>query len=105
MHFPVESPNGKWRWYKAYRFTAPGWEECTIVGLAAAKRVIQGRTDPAVLNTFGINPYSKESRTCRQKPEDNDRASVMDAIRESRAEPVQPHVKRDKSDKSSEHDI
>ena len=49
-HFPVDKLDGPWRWYNAYRFTAPGWEECTIVGRAATKRVIRGRTDPAVLN-------------------------------------------------------
>lgn len=41
----------------AYTFTVPGWDECTIIGLRAAKRVIHGRTDPAVLNTLGKKVY------------------------------------------------
>ena len=69
IHFPVDAVDGKWQWYDAYRFTAPGWDECTIVGLAAAKRVIRGRTDPTVLNTMGINPHNnEESVKCREQP-------------------------------------
>ena len=51
----------KWRWAgskgrynKAYRFTVPGWPECTISGKAAAERVILGRLNSAVRNTMGI---------------------------------------------------
>ena len=51
----------KWRWagsksrYSiAYRFTVPGWDECTVSGVAAAERVIRGRLDAAVRNTMGI---------------------------------------------------
>ena len=45
-------PDGRWR--DVYRFTVPGWEECTVTGLRATKRVINGRLDPAVRNTLGI---------------------------------------------------
>ncbi len=45
-------PDG--RWHDVYRFTVPGWKECTVTGLRAAKRVIHGRLDPAVRNTLGI---------------------------------------------------
>lgn len=47
-------PDGKWR--DVYRFTVPGWSECKVTGLRAAKRVIRGRLDPAVRNTLGIGP-------------------------------------------------
>jgi hypothetical protein len=90
-HFPVDKTDGPWRWYNAYRFTAPGWEECTIVGRAAAKRVISGRTDPAVLNTLGINPYGKYEQTRRNLPkteaDEPERASVLRTIQESRDAP------------------
>ena len=85
MHFPVAdggSGADKWAWYTAYRFTTPGWPECTIVGLAAAKRVIQGRTDPAVINTLGIDPYTEKS----------ERTSVLSAIRENRNKPRAPRT-------------
>lgn len=45
-------PDGKWR--DVYRFTVPGWDECTVTGIRAAKRVIYGCIDPAVRNTLGI---------------------------------------------------
>lgn len=45
-------PDGKWR--DVYRFTVPGWGECKVTGLRAAKRVIHGRLNPAVTNTLGI---------------------------------------------------
>lgn len=45
-------PDGRWR--DVYRFTVPGWEECSVAGLRETKRVIQGRLDPAVRNTLGI---------------------------------------------------
>lgn len=38
-----------------YTFTVPGWEECSIVGLRATKRVIRGRLDAAVRNTLGLD--------------------------------------------------
>ena len=38
----------------AYTFTVPGWDECTVCGLNAAKRVIHGRLDHATRNTLGI---------------------------------------------------
>lgn len=38
-----------------YTFTVPGWEECSIVGLREAKRVIRGRLDAAVRNTLGLD--------------------------------------------------
>ena len=40
-----------------YRFTVPGWKECCVTGLRAAKRVIRGRQDPAVRRTLGIDEY------------------------------------------------
>lgn len=45
-------PDGKWR--ITYRFTVPGWEECTVTGIRAAKRVIHGRLDPFARNVMGI---------------------------------------------------
>jgi hypothetical protein len=93
IHLPVgdsKSVSDKWAWYTAYRFTAPGWPECTIIGLAAAKRVIRGRTDPAVLNTLRINPYS-DTRVpgATQTPPAAERPSVLDTIREDRQKPRQ----------------
>lgn len=51
----------KWRWAGsksrfriAFRFTVPGWTECTIDGVEAAERVIRGRLNAAVRNTMGI---------------------------------------------------
>ena len=51
----------KWRWSgsksrfrTAFRFTVPGWTECTIDGAGAAERTIRGRLDAAVRNTMGI---------------------------------------------------
>lgn len=38
-----------------YTFTVPGWEECSIVGLREAKRVIRGRLDAAVRNTLWLD--------------------------------------------------
>lgn len=55
-HYPVDTTDGNWRWYTAYRFTVPGWKECTITGLEATKRVIRGRTSSAVRNTLN-KPY------------------------------------------------
>ena len=45
-------PDGKHR--DVYRFTVPGWPECSITGIRATKCVILGRLDPAVRNTLGI---------------------------------------------------
>ena len=45
-------PDGKYR--NVYRFTVPGWEECSITGIRDTKRVIRGRLDPVVRNTLGI---------------------------------------------------
>ena len=45
-------PDGKWR--DVYRFTVPGWEECSITGLRETKRVIRGRLDPVVRDTLKI---------------------------------------------------
>lgn len=39
----------------AYTFTVPGWEECTVVGIRAARRTINGRLDAAVRNTMGMD--------------------------------------------------
>lgn len=39
----------------AYRFTVPGWEECTTTGLRETKRVISARLDPAVRNALGLD--------------------------------------------------
>ena len=39
----------------AYRFTVPGWDECTTTGLRETKRVISARLDPAVRNTLGLD--------------------------------------------------
>lgn len=44
--------DGKWR--DVYRFTVPGWEECSITGLRETKRVIRGRLDPVVRDTLKI---------------------------------------------------
>ena len=38
-----------------YTFTVPGWDECTVYGYSAARRVIRGRFDAAVRNTLGID--------------------------------------------------
>ena len=46
-------PDGRWR--DVYRFTVPGWDECSITGLRETRRVIKGRLDPAVRNTMGID--------------------------------------------------
>jgi hypothetical protein len=108
-HFPVDKTDGKWRWYDAYRFTVPGWEECTIVGHAAAKRVISGRTDPAVLNTLGINPSGKSEQARRNLPktetEEPERTSVLRTIHESRGAPSlsapQAHPRREAKSKST----
>ena len=102
-HYPVNKPDGPWRWYNAYRFTAPGWEECTIVGRTAAKRVIGGRTDLAVLNTLGINPYKKRQIES-DKPE---RTSVLSAIQEHRNTEDVPHtqIKREGKYRKSEPDL
>lgn len=40
--------------HSVYRFTVPSWPECKVTGKRAAKRVINGRLDPAVRNTLGI---------------------------------------------------
>lgn len=45
-------PDGRYR--DVYRFTVPGWPECSTTGIRSAKRVIHGRLDPAVRNTLGI---------------------------------------------------
>lgn len=42
------------RYRDVYRFTVPGWPECSTTGIRAAKRVIQGRLNPVVRNTLGI---------------------------------------------------
>lgn len=44
--------DGKWR--DVYRFTVSGREECEIIGLREAKRVINGRFDPAARCVHGI---------------------------------------------------
>lgn len=38
-----------------YTFTVPGWEQCSIIGLNATKRVINGRLNAAVRNTMGMD--------------------------------------------------
>jgi hypothetical protein len=97
IHFPSDSGNhatAKWFWYDAYRFTVPGWEECTITGRTAARRVIHGRTDPAVLNTIGINPFHNDSA----KPAV--RESVLDKLREGKKDnpPREPKDKTHRKD-------
>lgn len=52
VHAETGKPLGSW--FTAYRFTVPGFEECTIAGKKAATRVINGRLDAAVRNTLGI---------------------------------------------------
>lgn len=44
----------KGRFRKAYKFTVPGWEPCTVTSEAAAERTIRGRMDAAVRNTMNI---------------------------------------------------
>lgn len=39
-------------YHDVYTFKIDGWEECSIMGRRAAKRVINGRLDPAVINTM-----------------------------------------------------
>ncbi len=89
IHFPAESGSSeaaKWRWFNAYRFAVPGWPECTITGLAAARRVIRGRTDPAVINTLGIRSNSNQT----------ERESVIAKLREGKntTPPREPKHKR-----------
>ena len=43
-----------------YTFTVDGWGECSVTGLRAAKRTIQGRLDAAVRNTLGIDKKGGE---------------------------------------------
>lgn len=50
----VETGKPLTAWSTAYRFTVPGWDECTINGKRAAERVINGRLNAAVRNTLGI---------------------------------------------------
>ena len=110
MHFPANDSGDKWRWFDAYRFTAPGWDECTIVGLAATKRTIRGRTDPAVLNTMGINPYKDAKDSQSKSSDDSGRVSVLQEIRESQETPrqlqgLQQSGVRDVKNKKSEIDL
>jgi hypothetical protein len=50
--------------HSVYRFAVPGWPECTITGVRAAKRVIHGQLDAAVRNTLGIDsPPEGEENT------------------------------------------
>ncbi len=81
IHFPAESGSSeaaKWRWLNAYRFAVPGWPECTITGLAAARRVIRGRTDPAVINTLSMssNTHQTERESVIAKLREGKNASV-----------------------------
>ena len=39
-------------YHDVYTFTVDGWNECSVTGRRAAKRVIGGRLDPAVRNTM-----------------------------------------------------
>lgn len=39
----------------AYRYTVPGWDECTTIGLRETKRVISARLDTSVRNTLGLD--------------------------------------------------
>lgn len=41
-------------YHDVYTFTVDGWEECSVTGLRATKRVIGGRLDSAVRNTLGM---------------------------------------------------
>ena len=38
--------------HETYTFTVEGWDECTVTGFRAAKRVISGRLDASVRNTL-----------------------------------------------------
>lgn len=40
-----------------YTFTVPGWEECRVTGIAAAKRVIKARLSPGVQYLYGIHTF------------------------------------------------
>lgn len=47
--------------FEIYTFTVPGWDECTVTGMAAARRVIGGRLDMATRNTLEIdNPMEEK---------------------------------------------
>ena len=41
-------------YHDVYTFKVDGWQECSVTGRRAAKRVINGRLDPAVRNTLQI---------------------------------------------------
>ena len=45
--------NGKKR--IAYTFTVPGWEECTVTGIRAARLVIRARGSAVVRNTLNMD--------------------------------------------------
>ena len=47
-------------YHDVYTFTVDGWGECSVTGLRAAKRTIQGRMDAAVRNTLGIDKKGGE---------------------------------------------
>ena len=49
----VKFPDGKC--LNCYTFTVPGWEQCTVTGIRAAKKVINARLDLAVRRWYGIN--------------------------------------------------
>ena len=42
-------------YHDVYTFAVDGWSECSVTGLRAAKRTIQGRLDSAVRRTFGLD--------------------------------------------------
>ena len=112
IHFPAnngDTESAKWKWHTAYRFKAPGWPECTIVGLAAAKRVIRGRTDPAVLNTLGIDVYGKDAAPGRlqtpQKTEETEYISVLGTIRANAQQHSQPRTKDTVSKKNNRDEL
>lgn len=43
-------------YHDVYTFTVDGWEECSVTGRRAAKRVINGRLNAAVRNTMQKPP-------------------------------------------------
>ena len=47
------------RYHDVYTFTVDGWGECSVTGLRATKRTIQGRMDTAVRNTLGIDKKAR----------------------------------------------
>lgn len=49
----VKCLDGKRR--DSYTFTVPGWEQCTVTGIRAAKRVINARLSPDARIWYNID--------------------------------------------------